>query len=535
MRPLRILLLYATAVLLSSCGGNPSEGSIGRSLKELDAAIGLRDDYDARKEYRIEGLREALRHAVTPEELYTRTRDLYLEFSSYQYDSAYTYVYRMQEIAAGLSDADRVAQAACDHIFCLLSAGLYKEAFDAAGLIEPSSLSEPALLNYYNVMVRLNYSAAGYAQSEPYVSNYRNEGARYIALLMDVLPSDSNLRREYYANLMMEEGRYEEGVRAFAELLKDPSADLHQRAIYSSSLGWMQQCLGLDDEAIVSISESAVCDIKSSTKETTALRMLADMMLRRGDYVRASRYIRFSQEDADFYGARLRKIEVGNVLPMIERSYSESLSRERNMLIIVLLCAVFLAVVALAAWWFIRRQNSRLKAARLIIDERNAELEEANRSLAEANDIKDGYIGNSFYVNAEYIEKMDSWYKMADRMIASGQYDLLRRTLRASATENERSRMYDAFDHTFLKIFPTFVNDYNALFPESEQQYPQSGLTSEMRIFALIRLGITESERIARFLDYSVHTINTYKTRVKNRSWVENERFETEIMKIGAR
>ena len=532
---MRIQSLLAAVLLVAGCGGGAKDSATEESLRRLDADLELKDEYDARKEYRIDALRGALLRAETPAERYTRMRDLYQEFSSYQYDSAYAYVRGMQEIAASLQDPVLEARAICDRVFCLISAGLYKEAFDAAESIDTSKLDDPSLLEYYKVMVRLNYSAAGYAQTEPYFDEYHAEGARFVGLLMDMLPEGSPLWREYHANLLMENARYEEGIREFESLLDEPTTDLHMRAIFTSSIGWLQHCLGRDDEAIVSIAESAMCDLRSSTKETTALRMLADHLSNRGDFIRATRYVRHSQEDADFYGARLRKIEVGTVLPLIERSYNEHIRWERNLLALVLVIAVLLAAGAIAAFWVIRRQNSRLVAARRTIDERNAELEAANRNLAEANDIKDGYIGNSFYVNAEYIEKMDGLYRMTDRMIETGQYELLRRTLKSSAMTQERDRMYEAFDSTFLKIFPTFINDYNALFAEADQQHPAQGLTSEMRIFALIRMGITESERIARFLDYSVHTINTYKTRVKNRSWVENDRFEAEIMHIGAR
>jgi len=192
-----------------------------------------------------------------------------------------------------------------------------------------------------------------------------------------------------------------------------------------------------------------------------------------------------------------------------------------------------IALAAIAALWFFRRQNRRLHEAREGIEQRNRQLEEANARLAEANAIKVEYIGNSFYINSEFIEKMSQLYKMVDRMIVTRQYEELRRSLKESTINKERDLMYESFDTTFLKIFPTFVNDYNALFPDTEQVFPAHGLNPEMRIFALIRLGITETERIARFLDYSVHTINTYKTRVKNKSWVENERFEAEIMQIG--
>jgi type II secretory pathway pseudopilin PulG len=219
----------------------------------------------------------------------------------------------------------------------------------------------------------------------------------------------------------------------------------------------------------------------------------------------------------------------------VEKNHYEDLQRERNLLLVSILLAILIAVVTLLSYAYIRRQNRRLKEARQGIEERNRQLEEANAQLSEANAIKTEYIGNSFYINAEFIDKMAQLYKMVDRMIVTRQYEELRRSLKESTIDKERDQMYASFDATFLKIFPTFVNDYNALFPDTEQNYPAEGLTSEMRIFALIRLGIMETERIAKFLDYSVHTINTYKTRVKNKSWVENERFEAEIMKIGTK
>ncbi|MBO5562483.1 MAG: helix-turn-helix transcriptional regulator [Bacteroidales bacterium] len=300
-------------------------------------------------------------------------------------------------------------------------------------------------------------------------------------------------------------------------------------------MGWLQHCLGQEDASIVSLCESAICDLKSSTKETTALRMLAEYLSRRGEVERPSRYVHESFDDANFYNARLRKLEVGAVLPIVEKNHYARLQRERNWLMVSIVLAIIIALAAFAAWLFIRRQNRRLHEARQTIEDRNRQLEEANAQLAEANEIKSEYIGNSFYLNSEFIDKMAQLYKMVDRMIVTRQYDELRRSLKESTIDKERDEMYASFDATFLKIFPTFVNDYNALFPETEQRYPSGGLTPEMRIFALIRLGISETERIAKFLDYSVHTINTYKTRVKNKSWVENDRFEAEIMQIGVR
>ena len=152
----------------------------------------------------------------------------------------------------------------------------------------------------------------------------------------------------------------------------------------------------------------------------------------------------------------------------------------------------------------------------------------------EADKIKTAYIGRSFYSNAEFIGKLEKVYLAIDRKITAKQYDDLRYTLKQSTLNSERESMYEAFDDTFLKLFPNFVERFNLLFDEADRKMPPNdhSLTSEMRIFALIRLGISDSERIAKFLDYSVHTVNTYKTRIKNRSTADNDKFESLVMQI---
>ena len=529
LRCLHIVLLCCLGILPLRAQGVKS------CLKELDRELEMKAQYDARKEMRIGQLRGVLRGALDDNGRYEATRNLFEEYKSYKYDSAFVYAQRLEELAARLDQPDRKMEAGCATVFCLISGGLYKEAFDMLEGLSTEGVSPPGLLAYYQMQVRLNYSARGYVQSGPYYERYSRDGAEYSRKILGLLPEDSPLWHEYNANFLMENYRYEEGIAEFSRLLADPDLDTHMRAIFASSVGYMLHCLGREDEAIRSLSESAICDVRSSTKETTALRMLAEYLSGRGEVERTSRYVHESFEDANFYNARLRKLEVGAVLPLVEKNHYDNLQRERNFLLTGILLAILLVVAAAITIWFIRRQNRRLNEAQATIEERNAQLEAANALLAEANEIKSEYIGNSFYINAEFLDKMSQLYKMVDRMIVTRQYDELRRSLKESTIDKERDEMYESFDHTFLKIFPTFVNDYNALFPDTEQRFPAEGLTPEMRIFALIRLGISETDRIAKFLDYSVHTINTYKTRVKNKSWVENEQFEAEIMKIGAR
>jgi DNA-binding CsgD family transcriptional regulator len=239
-------------------------------------------------------------------------------------------------------------------------------------------------------------------------------------------------------------------------------------------------------------------------------------------------------EDVNFYNSRLRKVEINDILPIIEQDRYNALRSQRNWLFATTALFVILLLAILWSYWFIRRKNRKLTEARETIAGQLDMLQEANRMLKEDDKIKNAYIGRSFYTNAEYIAKLEKLFLTIDRKIATRQFDDLRSMLKLSTLNAERENMYEAFDQTFLKLFPDFVARYNELFEEKDRRVPSNdhSLTSEMRIFALIRLGINDSERIAKFLDYSVHTVNTYKTRIKNRSTVENDQFEKLIMAI---
>ena len=223
-------------------------------------------------------------------------------------------------------------------------------------------------------------------------------------------------------------------------------------------------------------------------------------------------------EDADFYNARHRKLSINPILPIIEQAQLEVMTRQRNLMgLLVLLCVVTVILVVVALMLF-RRQHKQLIRKR--------------SQLVEANRIKEEYIGYSFYINAEFISEFEELYKTISQKIAARQYDDLRDLSKLSKINKKRESMYESFDKCFIRIFPSFVREYASLFPEGMVDPNATELTSEMRIFALIRLGITDSERISKFLNYSVHTIYTYKTRAKNKSIVGNEEFEKRIKNV---
>lgn len=502
-------------------------------LTKLDETLKKSEQYDDMKVAEIEKLRKKAAETIGDRQLYQAYLALYEAYQSYKYDSASVYADKAYKIAHQLQLPDLMVESVSAKVFCLLSAGLYKEAFYELERVDLSHASAPYRYKYYFVKWRLLADISDYCRQEPYSMQYIRE-AHVLADSLKLLSTNKTEANYIQGMQLMKEKLYEKSEYFFKQVLMDKKLGWHDRAISVSCLGWIYGQRGDRQQALHYLAEAAIYDIMSATKETTALRQVGAILYADGDKDHAIAYVQKALDDANFYDARQRKIEIGNILPIIQQSRYKDLAAQRNvMLLCIILSCAFLAVLALGTL-FIHRQMKKIQQAKNLIEDHNRKLEQANRQLSEANKIKTEYIGKSFYVSSEYFDKLEKLYRTIDHKLAAHQYDDLRRMLSAKTLTDERKGMYADFDETFIKLFPNFIDKYNLLFAEADRktQADKQSLTNEMRIFALIRLGITDSERIAHFLNYSVNTINTYKTRVKNKSMVSNELFEQKIMEI---
>lgn len=530
----QLLLLFLFIVHCPK--GHSAPLPLDTMLVRLDKCLEESKQYVDRKEKQIAGWRLELGNAVSDEKQYEACIHLFNEYKSYKYDSAYAYANKCLHLAEKLNNRGYVAEANGGIVFCLLSSGLFKEAFDVISKIDITNIPLSGRIAYYSLHSRLYYDIADYNHEAPFQDEYIEKGSIYTDSLLNLLPEKS--LKWWYAmgQKQMKERQYDASISSFNTLLQRKDIDPHTQAIVSSSLGWMYYEQGDKERAMAYLMQAAIGDIRSATKETTALRVLAGLLYEWGDINRANKYVKIALEDANFYNARHRKIEIGSILPIIEQDRFDIMKKQRNVLIGFGSLVSLLFILLLTATLIIYKQVKKLRNARHTIEERNLQLQETNEQLSEANNIKDEYIGYSFYLNSEYIDKMESLYKMINRKIAARQYEDLRTSFKEANLNKERDNMYASFDETFLKLFPGFIASYNMLFPAEEHSRSdnEKSLTPEMRIFALIRLGICETERIAKFLNYSIHTINTYKTRVKNKSLISNELFEAKIMEIAS-
>jgi tetratricopeptide (TPR) repeat protein len=376
---------------------------------------------------------------------------------------------------------------------------------------------------------------ADYNRVEPFRENYIHKGLEYSKMALSLLKPESS---EYLGsvalyNLKLKD--YPEAIDNFNKALIN-NKNLREIAINASSLGYIYTLTNEYDKAAIKIIDAAIADIQSSTKETVALRLLATLLYeKKQDIDRAYKYIKVALDDASVYNARHRKIEIGQILPIIEKERITTVEEQRNLLIWMFSLVFVLFVMFLVSTIIINKQLKKIKIARQTIEEQNTKLLNINAKLTETSSIKDKYIGNFFYNIYQNISNLEHIYRSANKKLTTKNYDELAKSFKQSDLEHKRENMYKSFDETFLNLFPNFIEEYEKLFTPEELEHSHkhtNSLNIEMRIFALIRLGVYESEKISKFLNYSVHTINTYKTKVKNKSWVQNEQFEARIMEI---
>ena len=526
--------------LLSACHGakQPQHEELAAVLDSLDLLVDRRAHFTNLKEARLADLRSQLA-AVDEgplEERYSTTLELAQEYRPFRFDSALYFTKQALELGHQLPGAAAARAAAIEIAYCYLSAGLFLEAHETISSIETDDISDEEATAVHLLRMKYFLDLAEYNDhNDDMAHRYREEGIREADLALSLSPEGSH--DHYFAQIhkLLHLRRYREALSTIEEILEKPSITDRDRAILLSLKG--SAATELDDErmAMEALARSSGYDLITGTHETTSLARLAGLLYRMGEIDRAAGYIDLAMQDANYYDAKHRKMAVGDIRPLIEQSKLRHLDLRRRQMTIYTVVASLLCLLLIAAILVIILQMRHLRRATAQIQEANDALRLSNERLEEANAIKDEYIGSSFYRQGAYIHEQEELYRFILKRLESKQYDAIRKRIRQSEVVRERKDMYADFDETFTQLFPTFVAEYNALFPPEEQQtlLPGDPLTPEMRIFALIRVGITKTEQVAHFLNYSVNTINTYKTRVKNKSLVENKDFEGEIMKIG--
>lgn len=544
------LILFVCFYVVTSIGMNAAFDA-DSLLRVLDRTLDRSENYETLKEQRIKQLwRELGSRHLSMERRYGIYRQLYAEYESYDCDSARHYINLGVALAERAGRNDWLNYMRIKKARILSTSGLFVESLDQIRLIDKASLPVDQLAEYYKTVENAYLYLSEYTKDEEYSPRYLEIVRLYRDSALAFVDTASFSYRISVAQGLIQGRRIAAAIgmlQAFAPTLSDGTRDY---AVLYSTLAYAYEQAGRERERECCLIISAIADIKGSVKENAALRQLAEILYERGDLKRANRYLKKSIADATFFNGRMRNMQSTRMLPVIDSAHQYHQERQYDRIRVLLAIISVLALAMCVSGYVVIRQNRKLSRARDRMEKINQELDtlnrelveanymqrETNASLRESNRIKDEYIGRFLELCSTYIAAMDSYRKMLNRKAAAGKLDDVVLQLKSKSFVDEAyAEFYENFDTAFLNIFPDFVGSINSLMPDDDgiALKPGERLNTELRIFALIRLGISDSSKIAGFLRCSVSTIYTYRSRIKNRSLYRDD-FEHRVMAISS-
>ncbi|MFV8331772.1 DUF6377 domain-containing protein [Flavobacterium sp. GSP14] len=518
-------------------------------LEELDQSVANYAIYSDTKEGEINQLKELLSYSSSASQRYDVYEKLYAEYKSYQSDSAMVYARKSFQIAEKLNDIHKINHSRLNLASIMGTLGMYKEATDILNKINIAT--SPELIGYYFTVESYVYGyMSDYAASPQEKKKYVNLTQKYRDSSLRYYKPQSSAYIMAKSSTLLQAGKHNETVALLLNYFPTIAHNSEDRAViaYMISQGFRQKKEAEQEKKWLIISANS--DLQLAKKEYISLRSLAFLMYETEDIDRAYKYIKRSLEDALFCNARLRTYEISKMLPIINEAYQKQNETNRFQLVLFLISASILSVFLLAVLFLLFKQmkkvskakqdlslaNSKLSELNTELNTFNEKLNETNYTLTEANLLKEIYIGRYMDQCSDYIGKLDEYRRKLNVMATTGKMnDLITAVKSKQFVENELAAFLTNFDKTFLQLFPNFIPEFSALLIDDDAIQLKEGelLNTELRIFALIRLGIKDSAKISTFLRYSVSTIYNYRSQLKNKAAGPREDFEASVMRIG--
>ncbi len=523
-------------------------------LEELKRTIENTSKFDKIKNDKIRNLRKELQKAESQNLIkrYRLNLELFQEFKLFNQDSAYSYGYQTHNLAQTLDSLPLINNAIINLADVTVSAGMYKESLSLLEKIAPEKVAPNQRSLYYGLIGRVYSEMAEYSSLNHYSSSYNELASHYRKKALEVTEEGTFFHSFLKAFIHYQEGETNLALQEFNILMQQ---DLMPReeALVHYLLGDIYEKIAKNQLAIDHFARAAMIDVKTSTKETLAIIRLSELLFEGDDLKNASFFIQKANRDAAFYGAQHRKIQVGAILPLIEEKVITRIEEQRKRLYRQNILMGFLLLFVLSLAVVIYLQVRRLKAARKDIlrahenlqqvnrqirsvnreiQAKNLELKNLNDKLLEANKIKEEYIGFFFSRDADLFEKFREFQTKLEKDLQSNNIEKARYTVSNYDLKREKEKLLQNFDEAFIKLFPNFIKEFNSLLKPEEQIKLKKGqiLNKELRIFALIRLGINHNDVIAQILGYSVNSIYAYKTKIRKKSILDKQDFDQKLL-----
>jgi len=511
-------------------------------LHVLDATVDKYQMYVNQKEEKLNHLRQQLNPNLSDSQKYNIYKQLYDEYQSYKSDSALSYADDKLKLAQKLKNLQILNEARLDMAHICGITGMYKEALDILQSIDKNAVPE-LKVQYFDIYRTVLGYMEDYAVA-PEKSKYNNLTKAFrdsLSVLRNPITSGYFIDKTY---VLLDQKQDTIALKLLLGHFKTLRTEIRDKAYVAYTISSLYKRKGDTKGEKYWLTIAAINDLQSFNKEYISLSNLAYILYEEGDIDRSYKYIKRSLEDALFCNSRIRTFSISKMLPIIDKSYQAKEKARQQLLMVLLISISILSLFLLMAIFVVNQQRNKLALARKGLTKANEELfainnqlKGMNKNLLESNLIKEEYIGRYVDQSSIYINKMEDYRRLLNKKATAGKMDDLLRTIKSKQfIEDELKAFYDNFDSTFIQLFPTFVTEFADLLIEKDylQLKPGQVLNTELRVYALLRLGIIDVAKMAGFLRTSASTIYNYRYKIKSKSNYSREEFEEKIMQIGS-
>ncbi len=535
----RILLCLATMLIAAfACSCHSDD-----RFSELDRIVADTSPYDRIFQGETNLLKHKLDIATTDSARFIVLQELFHRYRNFRIDSAMIVSKRLVQIARSLPP-DSLNSAMMNYADALNKSGMSKVSIDVLdGIPRTDAVKENA---YFYYLYHTAYLSLAHDNMDPQMVRLYHD--KIDALKDTLLSLNTPGTAGYVSNLagkLADDGNTDEAIRQLTYLFYDSNNTVNPRdkAALEFQLAEIYLQDGDTTNAIDLLVKSSVVDLMRAKKVYKSLQRLAVVLYLQGDVERAYKYITKSLNDINYGRARYRLPDIAEYLPIITTAYNQQRQRSQQQQVIAIVLLVLLACTSAGAFFSATRKKKLLSDTKRQLEEQNRQLQklaedlrQSNQSLEESNHIKVEYIASLFNICSDYIKKQEDWRKQMSRKLASNQIQEAQKSLKNSLLSDDFRLFINKFDAIFLSLFPDFVDRFNSLLRPEERIVLKKDelLTPELRIYALVRLGITENTKIADFLHYSLQTVYNYRQKMRNKAIDRNQKLSDRIKKFGA-
>jgi len=527
---LRFILLIITSVFARFCFANERPDNL---LSILKTEIHKKRSYDNLKERQLKTLKYKLTllSRSNINERYALYDTLVDAYKSYNFDSAHVYTYKLIAASSLLRDRQKQFESKIKLGTLQLGWGMYKEAFECIEQLNPKMLTDSNKLQYYALKARALYELSAYNTNRFYSPTNLRESLLTLDTAINFCSPGTYEKSKYLGQYLVINGQKEKAIDLLEKLYRNRNLSFHERAMVANDLSYL--VAGNEEQRLLIMA--MIYDIRTSTKATLAAFRLGALLVEHGDLYDAEWVLNEALDEGRFFGNELQVKSIETILTRVAAQKLIQSANEKNKVLIILISLVSVSLIAIAfGFYSVFVSRKKIQIREVTVQEKYRHLDNINRRLLEEAYIKEEYIGYFFDLISGYILKLEKLKRNAEHKLKIKNYESLLRSVNEINIKDERKQLFHTFDTIFLRLFPNFIHSFNALLKPEDQIWPANDeiLNTNLRIFALMRLGIKNPQKVANILQTTVGTVYTYRNRIRAKALVHGEEFDNKIMEI---